>query len=273
LSDDRPLALPGERVRVQPSAIELIDQCGLRWMLERHGGSEPSGISQQVGNLVHAAAEEAARRPDADPETVMREFIDAHAGLLPYESPWRQRQEREDLRTMTSNYLAWLRGNDRELVAVETEFRVKLPEHPPGVTVELSGKVDRLERDALGGLHVVDLKTGKSKPSLKEAAANPQLAAYQLAVQQGGFAGVSDSLVAAGASLVFVRDGNRATGASVREQEPPGAEGADEARQKVLRAAQSMTKSAFLAVHSDKCGSCAVKQCCPISGKGRTVTD
>ncbi|MGE5831058.1 MAG: UvrD-helicase domain-containing protein, partial [Micromonosporaceae bacterium] len=67
LSDERPLVDPGQPVRVSPSTVESVQRCGLRWLLERHGGSEPATARQGIGNLVHSAAmlaEEAAGNPD-----------------------------------------------------------------------------------------------------------------------------------------------------------------------------------------------------------------
>lgn len=267
LSDDRPLALPGEKARISPSDVESMDQCGLRWMLERHGGNEPSSLAQQVGNLIHAAAETVAEHPDQDAETLMREFVDRHAENLPYEAPWRKRQQHAELQEMTTNYVQWLRGNDRELVAVERRFEVRLPQDPPGVELTLRGVVDRLERDSAGGLHVVDVKTGKVPTSNKDIDMHPQLAAYQMAVRHGAF---GQDATAAGASLVYPRLSHRQTGSTLRVQEPLGR--GSPAEDKVRQAAQDMTKSAFRAVHSDKCRTCAVKLCCPISGKGTAVT-
>ena len=67
----------------------------------------------------------------------------------------------------------------------------------------LSGKVDRLERDRDGRLVVIDLKTGKSKPTQKDVAVHPQLALYQLAVAEGAFTG-GEPAEPGGARLVQV---------------------------------------------------------------------
>ena len=44
---------------------------------------------------------------------------------------------------------------------------------------------DRVERAAEGAVRVIDLKTGRTPPPQSEAQTNPQLAAYQLAVETG----------------------------------------------------------------------------------------
>ena len=64
---------------------------------------------------------------------------------------------------------------------------------------------------------VVDLKTGKSKPAPEELAVHPQLGAYQLAVQERGFAEVAAGVPTGGARLVQL-------GRAVRledQQQPP----------------------------------------------------
>jgi hypothetical protein len=70
LSDSGDLAPVGELVRVSPSTVESALRCGLRWLLERHGGSNPPTAKQGIGNLVHAAAmlvEESIDRPRCGP--------------------------------------------------------------------------------------------------------------------------------------------------------------------------------------------------------------
>src|SRR5439155_1535625 len=56
LSDDRPLRDLGEPVTVSPSTVDAVRRCGLRWLLERHGGGDEPSVNQEIGNLVHAAA-------------------------------------------------------------------------------------------------------------------------------------------------------------------------------------------------------------------------
>ncbi|WP_211354571.1 ATP-dependent helicase [Stackebrandtia albiflava] len=270
LSDERELHLPGERVKVSPSTIERFDQCGLRWILERHGGNEPAGLPQKIGDLVHAAAEAAAGT--ADPQGAMREFVDRRIGLLPFAAPWKARQDMERVRGMVDKLGGWLADNPRTLVAAEARFTVSLPDIAPGVSAELSGVVDRVERDMDGRLHIVDIKTGTTPITQKEAAVNPQLAAYQLAVEAGAFSEWSDVREPGGASLVYT--GTKGASVSVREQPAlPDAADPGWARDKVTDVAGRMAGATFLAVHSRRCDTCAVKQCCPISGKGGSVTE
>ena len=88
------------------------------------------------------------------------------------------------------------------VVGIEEPFRAVL-ELPNGERVSLGGYADRLELDADGRVVVVDLKTGRTKPSDKSVLTNVQLGLYQLAVDHGA----ADELVdqearAGGAELV-----------------------------------------------------------------------
>ncbi|MEV0649720.1 ATP-dependent DNA helicase [Phytomonospora sp. NPDC050363] len=272
LSDERPLAVAGETVRVSPSTAENVLECGLRWVLERHGGSEASGAAQQIGNLVHAAAEDAVAA--ADVGEAMHTYVGANMESMPVEAPWLSAKQRERVTKMVDKFADWVRDNPRELIAAEKGFKVRLSEGD--VTVELSGTVDRLERDAQGRLYIVDIKTGSgAPPSAADTQQNPQLASYQVAAENGAFGeveGVGEGAESAGAALLHI--GNDTKSASVREQ--PALSSADDpgwAENLVLNVAEKMAASTFEARHTGKCTHCKVKDACPISGKGRQVTD
>ena len=102
---------------------------------------------------------------------------------------------------MVARFAAYRDGAEREWerVGIETDFRVEV-----GRAV-VAGRVDRIERDAEGRLRIVDLKTGKSKPTKAELAEHGQLGAYQVAVEEGGFPDLGER--SAGAALVFIGKG------------------------------------------------------------------
>jgi superfamily I DNA/RNA helicase/RecB family exonuclease len=263
LSDAGPLADPGNAVTVSPSTVESVLRCGLRWVLERNGGNNPPSAKQGIGNLVHAAAmlvEEAV-----DPAAV-RGYVTDRFGQIELPALWLGQRERNRAEKMVDKFLTWLAANPREQVAVELAFQQ--PVDTDG-TIVLKGRVDRLERDAQGRLVVIDLKTGAGAPSVEEAAEHAQLAAYQVAVEAGAFPHGS---VAGGAEIIAV--GTSSASASVRTQ-PPLSESDDPAwaADLVRRAAAAMAASAFQAVVNDSCPYCPVRTACPVSGKGRQVTD
>jgi superfamily I DNA/RNA helicase/RecB family exonuclease len=267
LSDAGDLVPVGDVVRVSPSTVESALRCGLRWLLERHGGSNPPTAKQGIGNLVHAAAmlvEEAL-----DPSAV-RSYVDDRFDRIELPARWLGARERDRATKMVDKLLSWLESNPRQQLAIELAFDARLTpdERSSGRAVQLRGRVDRLERDQKGRLVVVDLKTGASAPSADDAAEHPQLAAYQVAVEAGAF-GAGE--VSGGAEIVAV--GTSHANPAVRVQ-PPLSETDDPewAEHLVREAATAMAASTFRAVVNDACPYCSVNTSCPLSGKGRQVT-
>jgi RecB family exonuclease len=254
---------------VSPSTVESSLRCGLKWLLEKHGGSNPPTAKQGIGNLVHAAAmllvdATAHRAADA-----MRSYVDERFHLIELEARWLRQKERDRAEKMVDKLLRWLIENPREQVAVERDFAVRLlPDGASGDrAVEIKGRVDRLERDLKGRLVVVDLKTGANAPSEADVEQHPQLAAYQVAVDAGGFGPGEE---AGGAEIVAV--GTSSVAPVVRTQ-PPLQESGDPgwATDLVRRAAATMAASTFRAVVNESCSYCPVRTSCPLHGKGRQV--
>ncbi len=274
LSDDGPLAFPGDKVDVSPSTVEQIRRCGLRWVLERHGGSAPPSPEQDVGTVVHAAAATAEPGEPTD-VAALRTYLDAHWDEIDFPARWLVGRRRAEAERMLDRLARWLAANPRRLLAVERSFRTRLPrrsEHEP--EIELRGQVDRLEVDADGRLVVVDLKTGKSAPKDADVAEHPQLGAYQVAAAEGAFAeveGVPPDAEPGGAALVHL-GGDRA---DAKEQPQPAlgeSANPDWADEMVRDAARTMGASTFHAVVNDHCRMCAVQTSCPVNPHGRPVT-
>ncbi|MGA8112162.1 MAG: PD-(D/E)XK nuclease family protein, partial [Actinocatenispora sp.] len=269
LSDDRSLAGPGERVEVSPSTVENVRRCGLRWVLERHGGASPPGVEQSVGTLVHAAAAEATGL-DA-----LRRYLDEHWSEVEFPARWVVDRKRAEADRMLDKLAEWLAANPRQLVATEHRFRTVLPARPDMPAVELTGAVDRLEVDGAGRPVIIDLKTGASAPSDAAAAENPQLASYQVAAEHDAFAelaGVEPGAPPGGAALVQLGG----TRKHPKEQRQPALADADDpawAQDMVHNAARRMADATFTAVLNEHCRSCAVQSSCPLSTHGRQVTD
>lgn len=264
LSDSGPLAGPGEPVTVSPSTVEQVRRCGLRWVLERHGGAKPPGTEQTVGSLVHAAAE----RVDQLTKPELYRYLDEHWGLVEVAARWEEGRKREQAEQMVDRLVRWVAANPRELIATEQRFQVTLPDSDITVT----GTVDRIERDTTGRLVVIDFKTGKSPPPNDEVRRHPQLGTYQLAVSLGGFAGLSDVAEPGGAALVQLGRDRRS---GPEQHQPPLA--SDEqpgwAEEVVRDAATAMSDATFTAQANSHCGICAVRTCCPLSEQGRQVVE
>jgi RecB family exonuclease len=259
LSDHRPVADPDEPVAVSPSRIEAFLRCELRALLTDLGAKDGDQVSASLGTLVHAVAAEAPA--DADLAELERR-LDAQWGALDFGARWFAVNERRRATAILARLVAWLRGSrgDLELVAVEEAFSVDIGD------ARLRGRVDRLERDRDGRLVVVDLKTGKRKPRADELARHPQLGAYQLAIERGGF-GAGEA--AGGALLVQLAS----TGNAEQRQRPlTESDEPDWIAGEVARVAGRLRGSEFSAAVNADCRMCDVRACCPLQSEGRQVT-
>jgi len=265
LSEAAPLVAEGEGVRVSPSKVESFDTCSLRWFLESAVGvAGSSGPAQVVGSLVHALAE-LGSGADALDEAALTARLDEVLPELDLGAPWMVRRRREEAVAQLRKFLDWQRAGDRELVGTELAVEV-----PVGERAVLSGRVDRLERDADGRAVVVDLKTGTSKPAKGELARHPQLGVYQLAVALGAFAEQHGLREPGGAALLQLKTGKKADEqlqAALGDDDDP-----DWARGLVERVVQGMSGSDFPATVNEHCArTCAVRASCPAWPEGDSV--
>ncbi|WP_085066548.1 UvrD-helicase domain-containing protein [Catenuloplanes japonicus] len=268
LSDDRPLIDDGAPVRVTPSTMEGALRCSLRWLLERHGGNQPAGPAQGIGNLVHAAAM-LAEDANADRERLI-EYVAGRFPMIELAARWLAGPEQTRAEGMVDKLLRWLAANPRRLLAIEHEFAVRLDDGTRR-PIDLVGRVDRLEIDDAGRLVVVDLKTGRSTAvTTADVAEHPQLAGYQAAVEAGGFADFGAE--PGGAALVQLGTDTKAareqSQAALADSPDPGWAG-----ELVRRTAETMAASTFSAVVNKKCRTCPVQTACPVSGRGRQVVE
>ena len=270
LSDPRPLADPGEPVRVSPSALDRFIGCELRWLLEAVGARGSEQAAQSVGTALHDVAAAAVTDEITD-SAALGERLEEALERLDLGGAWTTRRERARARDMLGTFLRWERSSRSRyvLVDVEAQFSVEVPaESPDGHPAELAGRIDRLERDPDGRLVVVDLKTGRSKPAEGELARHPQLGAYQLAVASGAFGDASPG----GGLLVNL--GTNAERARTQEQQPLDADAdPDWARDRVRAAATGMGGAAFRALPGPACRICATRSSCPAVDTGRQVTE
>jgi RecB family exonuclease len=260
VSDDGPVADPSRPVPVSPSRIDTFLRCELRAVLQDLGARDGDSISQSLGNLVH---EIAANAPDDATVEELEALLDEQWHALDFGARWFAINERQRARQILGSLLAWLAASRRELdlVAVEREFDAVVGD------ARLTGRVDRLERDAEGRLVVIDLKTGKSKVRADDLPVHPQLGAYQLAVESGAF---GEGERTGGARLVQLA----VPGKDPEQQQAPLGEAEDPGwiGEEVARVAARLRGSEFTASVSTFCGHCDLKKCCPLYPEGRQVT-
>ncbi|MBD9698343.1 ATP-dependent helicase [Flavimobilis sp. GY10621] len=261
VSSTAPAWGPDDRVRVSPSKVEQVHRCALRWALEASGGRAADAVQQSLGTLVHAIAE---TYPSGSFSELVGELERRwpELGLRP---GWPETVARTRARTMIDR-LAQHMAASGEVLATEARFAAEIGR------ADLVGSVDRLVRQPDGSIVVEDLKTGAAG-NAKDAEVNPQLGAYQVALEAGAFAdvpGVGEAPVSGGARLVHV--GGTSKGPSLREQ-PPLADAEDPgwARELVEGAATAMAAATFTATRNSMCDFCPVRRSCPLQEEGRTM--
>lgn len=286
-------------VTLSPSTVEMLRTCPLRWALERHGGGAGDNARLVAGNLVHTLVQAlAGQAGEAQVRAALirawRAFAAAGGTMGAAASrgamgaaatgseSWHTRQDLRSITGMLDTFLAWLRNTRTELTVLGVEVPVDclLPAAGPDQpAVRIRGRVDRVERDALGRPVIVDVKTGRTPISKQAAEDHAQLATYQIATA----AGALDALVgppaagraadcAGGARLVYVAKPHSRQGATERLQQPLDAQAVARWRQVVHEAAAATFGPSYLAVRNDGCRHCSVATSCPLGDAGGQVT-
>ncbi|MBA8811645.1 superfamily I DNA/RNA helicase/RecB family exonuclease [Promicromonospora sukumoe] len=261
VSSEVPLWGAQDIVTVSPSKVETVTTCALRWAFESAGGTKPDATHQSLGTLLHSIAQSHPRGSLTD----LNQELDRRWPELALPDGWPSLQLRKRAERMVIRLAEYL-GDSGEPLLVEADFDLRVDR------ARLRGQVDRVEDAGDGSVTVADLKTGKTAASKDKAAENPQLGAYQLAVEEGAL-DLPEGTVSKGASLVYV--GTETVSASVRNQPAlaPDAEGNSWARETVEGAADTMAAAKFAAKNNDLCEMCGVRRSCPLQPEGRKVVE
>ena len=262
VSDDRPRRAPAASVAVSPSTIDQFGRCRLQWVLRAAGGDGPSIGAQDVGTLVHDVAHELG---DTDAATYAAE-LEKRWGRLGLAPGWLSRRDLAQATAMTDRLARYVRELDAagwRRAASEARISVALGR------ALITGRVDRVEVSPEGRVRIVDLKTGRGKPTKEEVRRHGQLGAYQLAVEAGGLP--EHGTTSGGAALLQLgRAANQGDDAA-----GPGAAPADDdpawARDLVADVADAMAGAVFSATPGSHCGTCQVKDSCPAYAEGRRL--
>lgn len=257
LSSTESLFAGADSVPVNPSQIEKFNECGLRWFLETHGGTVGDSLGQSIGNIVHDVAHEF---PAGGLDDILG-AVDGRLAELPVESEWEAAQQRRRAETIARKLNDYLLKTAPKLVGTEVEFETRT-----GRAV-MRGRVDRVERGERGGLVIVDLKTGKNKPSAAELPRHAQLGSYQAATQAGAFDEPAGGASAPdGAKLVQL-----GTGKKYSEQEQAALSDDDDphwATDMVRATADAMDSASYRPTVNEHCPMCPVRSSCPVMKSG-----
>ncbi|QBJ95271.1 ATP-dependent helicase [Rhodococcus sp. ABRD24] len=258
-------------VALSPSTIELINSCPLRWMFERHGGSDGDNTHAIAGTLVHTLVQAVAGR--IPPDQVDR-ALESAWDAVDLGSQWYSRRELERTRRMLDAFAAWLSTTRSELTEIGVEVEVDgvlEPRAEGDPQVRIRGRIDRLERDPDGRPVIVDVKTAKTAVTKEQAQQHAQLAAYQVAAAKGAIVGEPAS-PPGGARLVFVAKPHNREGATQRIQAPLDDDSIAQWEDAIHDAASATRGPTFIARINDGCRHCPVVSSCPAHDEGRQVT-
>lgn len=255
---DAPLFSEDELVPISPSAAESFAECGLKWLLERNGGSNGNSTAQLLGSVIHEYARLKVEGVDMSDEALYQSLNDAWP-LISESSGWISKSQLARASQMLERFARYHRESPNTIEGVELKFDFIIGR------AKVRGSVDRLEIDSDGKYFVVDFKTGEAT-GYKEAQENIQLACYQMAVILNAFTKKFESPEVSGSHLVFLGHGTKEI--ATRERAPIVVE---DISQHLESVAQKMSSPTFVARKNDYCTSCPVRPSCPLHLEGRTV--
>jgi RecB family exonuclease len=252
--------------------------CPARWFFEHEARAvTPTSAAMGFGGLLHQLAHEVATgAAPADVDALLAR-LDRVWSQLAYDAPWESAQQRAEARAALDRFCRW-HAADRGRRAVATEVPFEATVSAGGRDVVLVGRIDRVEVDRDGRVHVVDFKTGKNPPPTADLARLPQLGVYQLAVRSGALAGVDgigDEPALGGAELVHVRCEVRDGGPKTQEQPALATDddGTTWVERLLTEAVARIVGEAFPATPSAACERCPYRGCCPAQPAGRRVIE
>ena len=324
---EEPAENPGRRtITLSPSRLETIHSSPLDWLVSAARAEAQTDLSRSLGTLIHAIAEEYPTGTLEELQTALDERISSlgvparkedetdeeYRERVPWESYALYERAKRMILRLSYYYRQHMGDAGWQNLGVEGSFavRVPVPFDPAGEVGELdallTGRVDRLEgtapaEDGTRRYAIVDLKTGKSKPTGSEMETHPQLAAYQIAVEAGageqleeryraeaaaleageplpdarpqeleytGYTGHS-----AGAALVQLGASGVNDESKTRLQVQPALTEHDSwAAELVQHAAELIAGSQVQARHREGGYGCRLPEICPICTRGRQVT-
>ena len=261
LTSSEPLFGPEDTVRVSPSQVETFTDCSLRWFLTRNGGDRPGTTAQNLGTIIHAAAETFPQGPPS----AIRDYVDQEFAALEFDAEWEREREREVALKMADRLGEYVTNTEGELVGVEVAVYATGVDEA-GREWKVTGRLDRVEQGA-EGVRIVDFKTGKNVVPGKDMDRHAQLGVYQEAINSGTITTADGRTIDAqayGAELVFLRNSSRT------RREQPALEVAEDpmwARHLINDVSTRMRAASFPArVEPQKCQSCPVRSSCPAIG-------
>ena len=263
LSTDRPVVAEGDPVYVSPSGAEPFTECGVKWFLEKSGGTNGDSTSQLLGSAIHEFARLKVENPEISHEELVAKLENSWS-LIDQTSGWLSAASLKRAKRMLERFAQYHSESqtkaDRKVVGVEMDFEVSFG------NVIVKGNADRIEVDSEGKYFVVDFKTGKKPIGHNEALTNLQLACYQLGIIMGGFGEKIQGNQTSGSHLVYLAHETKDVALRAR----PVID-ADEVREQLTIIGQGMSAATFTATVNSMCPRCVVRSSCPVQPAGQSV--
>ena len=313
-------------IALSPSRLETIHSSPLDWLVSAARAEAQTDLSRSLGTLVHAIAEEYPTGTLEELQTALDERISSlgvparkedetdeeYRERVPWESYALYERAKRMILRLSYYYRQHMGDAGWQNLGVEGSFavRVPVPFDPAGEVGELdallTGRVDRLEgtapaEDGTRRYAIVDLKTGKSKPTGSEMETHPQLAAYQVAVEAGAGEQLEERYRAEAAALEageplpdarpqeleYTGYTGRSGGAALVQLGASGVNDESKTRlqvqpaltehdswaaELVQHAAELIAGSQVQARHREGGYGCRLPEICPICTRGRQVT-
>lgn len=190
-------------VSVSPSKLDTFEKNQLAWFIESVVG-RTSGTAQGIGSIIHTVMEHASEHSEPLSSDELWQQVDSRWQELSFEAPWLSEAMRKKARKMVdalAQYLDDFQADGKTLLASEGGFSLDVGR------ARVRGYIDRIEKDSIGRVVIVDLKTGKNVPGKKDIPEHAQLACYQLALSEGALEAIPDGLQLGGAKLIYISDG------------------------------------------------------------------
>jgi superfamily I DNA/RNA helicase len=264
ISTDMPVVDSDGLVSVSPSGAENFTECGLKWFLEKSGGTDGDSTAQLLGSVIHEFARMRVEEPGITDAALQEKLIDSWP-LIDDSQGWINKASLARAKKMLERFSVFhsksLADNNRTVAGVEKSFEIKVGR------ALIRGNVDRIEVDSEGRHFIIDFKTGKKEITGDDAQSNLQLACYQLGVILDGFEEKLSSTQVSGAQLVYLASKNKSY--STREQDP--LLDVESTTNLIKEIAVGMGSATFTARKNDMCKQCRVKPSCPLYLEGKAV--
>ena len=269
-------------VQMSGSQLASVLECPRHWFLARKARAESvRGTAASFGSVVHVLAEYGAQQ-DLDADTVA-DHLDSVWDQLDFDANWLSATERIEAESALERFAVWQSSRpDRELLGTEVPFTTMI--NIGSEKIKITGTADRVERDGLGRIRIVDFKTGRRPPRAADIAVQDQLGVYQLAVAEGALSDVTGpGAEPGGAELVYLRlPEGKGPLPRVFEQAsladvpfPVESEGANSyptwVHERLAQAAEIIRTERFDAQVGPTCRYCPFRGSCPAQSEGSQV--